>query len=197
MGRSKREEIVWAAWRLFESQGYHATGINQIITESGVPKGSFYHYFPDGKEGLAVEAIDTIGKGLRAKVQSTCAEHDDPVQAIVALCLDIARHLKSSGFQHGGPLTIVTLETATTNERLNEACRRAYNGVHDELSDQLRAGSFGEENARALSSLILAALEGGILLSRTLHSAEPLEQIARQIEHAIRSSEQSVAEPAK
>ena len=182
-----------AAWRLFESQGYHATGINQIITESGVPKGSFYHYFPEGKEGLAVEAINAIGEDVRDRVRTTCQESDDSVLALVAMFREIARHLEESGFQHGGPLTTMALESATTNERLNRACRQAYHGVLEEVSYRLSAGGFSESESRELSTMILAGLEGGILLSRTLHSAEPMEQIARQIEKAVRSRQVSVS----
>jgi TetR/AcrR family transcriptional regulator, lmrAB and yxaGH operons repressor len=196
MSSSKRDEILRTAWRLFESQGYHATGINQIITESGVPKGSFYHYFPDGKEGLAVEAIEAISDGMRAKVRKVGSSSSNCVEAIAVLFRDIARHLEESGYQHGGPLTIVTLETATTNTRLNQACQRAYNNTHLALSEQLSADVFSEADARELSTLILAGLEGGILLSRTLHSTEPMEQIARQIEHAIRLRQPSKREVA-
>ena len=52
-----RQKILETAADLFKSQGYHATGLNQIIKESGAPKGSIYHYFPGGKEELAIESI--------------------------------------------------------------------------------------------------------------------------------------------
>lgn len=48
-----RERIIEAASRLFFRQGYCATGINQIISESGVAKASFYTHFPS-KELLAI-----------------------------------------------------------------------------------------------------------------------------------------------
>jgi TetR/AcrR family transcriptional regulator, lmrAB and yxaGH operons repressor len=180
--RTKRDEILRTAWGLFESQGYHATGINQIISESGVPKGSFYHYFPDGKEGLALEAIEAIGDGMIRVVQKTCAAQDDVVEGIVDLVQQIGSKLKETEFRHGGPLTIVTLETATTNDRINAACRSAYNRMHSELVKQLMRGAFTEQDAHDLSTTILACLEGGILLSRTFHSTEPMEQMARQLD---------------
>ena len=45
---TKRDEIITTTCRLLELQGYRATGLNEIIRESGAPKGSLYHYFPEG-----------------------------------------------------------------------------------------------------------------------------------------------------
>jgi TetR/AcrR family transcriptional regulator, lmrAB and yxaGH operons repressor len=182
---SKRDQILRTAWRLFESQGYHATGINQIIRESGVPKGSFYHYFPDGKEGLAREAIDAIGTALRQKLADACDENADCLSGMVSLTRTIAKHVEKSGFQHGGPLTTVALETATSNERLNEGCQAAYQGMLDLLIDRLSDEGVPADDAREISTMIIAGMEGAILLSRTFHDTAPLHHLAAQID-AIR-----------
>ena len=182
---SKRDQILRTAWRLFESQGYHATGINQIIKESGVPKGSFYHYFPGGKEGLAVEAIEAISEGMARMVDHFCADESDPVVAMTGMIRDIASRLEKTDYREGGPLTTVALETATSNERINDACQKAYNRLHEALVNQLAAGGLPDAAARELGTTIISGLEGGILLSRTFHSIEPMEQIARQIEVTI------------
>lgn len=50
---SVREQIITTASRLFLSQGYNLTGINQIIEEAGVAKASLYYHFPS-KEDLGV-----------------------------------------------------------------------------------------------------------------------------------------------
>ncbi|WP_323745845.1 TetR/AcrR family transcriptional regulator [Alloalcanivorax profundimaris] len=52
-----RDNLIYTAARLFRQQGYAATGINDILREAGAPKGSFYHYFPGGKEELGAAAI--------------------------------------------------------------------------------------------------------------------------------------------
>ncbi len=182
---SKRDQILRTAWRLFESQGYHATGINQIIKESGVPKGSFYHYFPEGKEGLAVEAIEAISEGISNKLDEVCTSQDDSVVAMAGMIRHIAQRLQETGYREGGPLTTVALETATTNERINEACQQAYGKLHGVLAGHLEEDGFTPDDAAELSTTILAGIEGGILFSRTFHSTRPMEQLARQLEETL------------
>ena len=49
--------MLEAATQLFRVQGLHATGLAEVLEKSGAPRGSLYHYFPGGKEQLAVEAL--------------------------------------------------------------------------------------------------------------------------------------------
>ena len=42
-------------------QGYASTGLQQILTESGAPKGLLYYCFPKGKEELAEAAVTLAG----------------------------------------------------------------------------------------------------------------------------------------
>jgi len=39
-----RAKILLTMARLIEKQGYHATGLNEIIKDSGAPKGSLYYF---------------------------------------------------------------------------------------------------------------------------------------------------------
>jgi TetR/AcrR family transcriptional regulator, lmrAB and yxaGH operons repressor len=104
------------------------------------------------------------------------------VTAMADLIRGIARQLEKTGYREGGPLTTVALETATTNERINQACQQAYNSVHAVLVKHLKEDGFKAEHASEVSTTILAGIEGGILFSRTFHSTTPMEQLARQIE---------------
>ena len=60
-----KESLIRTAMRLFRRQGYASTGLNQILAESGAPKGSLYHYFPGGKEELAVAAVTLAGSMVK------------------------------------------------------------------------------------------------------------------------------------
>ncbi|WP_374688907.1 TetR/AcrR family transcriptional regulator [Promineifilum sp.] len=178
---TKRDEIIDTTCQLLEAQGYQATGLNQILQVSGAPKGSLYHYFPDGKEELVAAAIERSAREVADNLAGAMAEVDDPAAAVVGFVRRLAGYVAESGFRQGGPITAVALEAASTNERLRLACRDAYRLWQGIVADKLRP-AYGERNAVQLAALVIAAIEGGIILSRSEQSQRPLWDVADMIE---------------
>lgn len=80
---SVREQIVETACRLFYTQGYNLTGINQVIEEAGVAKASLYYHFPS-KEDLCVEYLrQRHGVFWNDKLLPWLEGITDPVQRIL------------------------------------------------------------------------------------------------------------------
>lgn len=183
---TKREQIIETTCQLIEMQGYHATGLNQILAQSGAPKGSLYYYFPDGKEELAVAAIERTSRDIERNIQQVMTAVPDPIAAINQFILGLAAAVEASGFRAGGPVTAMALEAASTNERLRLACRDAYRLWQDAFAARLRDGGLGAERAESLSALILASLEGAIILSRSQQDVRPLRQVAAEIDILLR-----------
>jgi TetR/AcrR family transcriptional regulator, lmrAB and yxaGH operons repressor len=173
-----REQIIETTSDLLERQGYYATGLNQIVQESGAPKGSLYYYFPGGKEALTAEAIERSAHAFTQIIQTELAQHADPAEALYHFMLGLAARVQASSCRNGAPIATVALETAGHSERLTAACQTAYGRYQAAFADKLAAGGFTAERAAGLATLIVAAIEGGIILSRTQRSAAPLEQIA-------------------
>jgi TetR/AcrR family transcriptional repressor of lmrAB and yxaGH operons len=174
MDNSTRQQIVSATSHLLETQGYHGTGLNQIIKESGAPRGSLYYYFPDGKEELAAAAIAQRGQEMAAFIGEALAAHDDAQAAILGFFDRAVEYVKGSDFCGGAPIAAVALETAGSSERLRAACADAYAALVRVFAAKLEAGGYAPERAHSLATLINAAIEGAMILSRAQHSAEPL-----------------------
>lgn len=185
---AKREQIIKTTCELMEMQGYHATGLNQILAESGAPKGSLYYYFPEGKVELGLEAITSSSRMIEGRIRAVMAEYDDPVTAVTTFITILAGHIADSGYRAGGPITAIALESASTNEPLREACHQAYQSWQQAFAQKLREGDFGEARSRRLAALIIAALEGAIILSRSQRSPQPLLDIAEEIGLLLKAS---------
>jgi TetR/AcrR family transcriptional regulator, lmrAB and yxaGH operons repressor len=173
-----RQQIVESAARLFEKQGYHATGLNEIVRESGAPKGSLYHYFPGGKEQIGAETALWAAGQTAVRIQRGLALAPDPAGAVRELALGMAAAVERSGFTAGGPLMMLAAESATQSERLNAACREAYGVLQAAFAEKLA----GDE---ALAEFVLCTLEGAILLSRVQHSGDPLRRAAQELHHLL------------
>lgn len=186
---TKRDEILEKTGQLLEKQGYHATGMNEIIRVSGAPKGSVYHYFPNGKEELAAVAIERSSAVFAGNIASALAERDDPAAAVVAFIRALAGYVVASGYRQGGPLTAVAVESASTNEHLRLVCRDAYRALQQPMADKLRP-VYGPR-AERLARVIIAAIEGGIILARSEQSQQPLLDVADEIETLLTSAVRS------
>lgn len=176
-----REHILQTTCNLMEKQGYHGTGLNEIVKESGAPKGSLYHYFPEGKEQIASEAVMQSGKMTAQRIQNGLNSASSAATAIHDFVSNIADHVESSGFAAGSPLTAVAMETATTSGRINLACRDAYLLLETAFKEKLIEKGYPKEKADELGTFITAAVEGGIILSRTYHSGNPLRTVAKNL----------------
>lgn len=187
-GRTTREQIIAATCNLMEAQGFHATGLSEIIKASGAPRGSLYYYFPDGKEGLAAEAIARTGEALAERISVNLAAVSALGPALAAFAGQIADAVERSGCRAGAPLTAVAMETATSSERLNLACREAFTRLKGAFAGRLVEAGYAPQQADELAEFITAAIEGGIILARTYHSGDPLRRIGAQLAHLIAAS---------
>lgn len=55
------------------SKGFSAVGLNEILTDAGVPKGSFYHYF-GSKDAFGVAMLESYFKDYLADLDSTLSQ---------------------------------------------------------------------------------------------------------------------------
>jgi TetR/AcrR family transcriptional repressor of lmrAB and yxaGH operons len=165
-----RERLLRTAATLFRTQGYHATGLNQVVAEGGAPKGSLYFHFPGGKEQLAVESV-TLSAG---EVCTTMRAAEDLESALEVF----AEHLVASDFRNGCPVATVALDAATESEPIREACASAYGSWHELLVNFLLRRGISADRAPGLATTVLAAVEGALLLAKTHRDVAPLRQVA-------------------
>ncbi|MEE9912320.1 MAG: TetR/AcrR family transcriptional regulator [Deltaproteobacteria bacterium] len=181
-----REEIIRKGAQLIHARGYKATGIQQILDEVGIPKGSFYFYFKS-KDDFGSAVIDyfalTIGELFTGYLQD---QRKAPLERLNNLLGYYESVFKKSGATLGCPIGNLSLEVADANEDLRKRLQTAVEGfiiqIESCLSEakacrQLPSGLNTADSAR----LIFHGLEGAILHMKVAKSIEPLRTFRRYL----------------
>jgi TetR/AcrR family transcriptional regulator, lmrAB and yxaGH operons repressor len=176
-----RDRLVHSARTLLRRQGYHGTGLAQIVEHSGAPRGSVYFLFPGGKEEIAVAAVDDWAGELDALLRQTREQSPTARAWITTLAGHFSADLRSSDFTEGLPVTTVTLDSVPASPALTVACRSAYERWLATLTQGLQGYAVPAAEARTLATLLLAALEGAAVLCRAYRCTGPLDSIAARL----------------
>jgi TetR/AcrR family transcriptional regulator, lmrAB and yxaGH operons repressor len=179
--QGSRERMVATAARLFARHGYHAVGFRRIVEESGAPRGSIYHHFPDGKEQLGAEAISFSGAMMVASVERVVAQGSDVASILEQLGELLTGWLERSEFAEGCPVATVALETASDTPRVADACRAVFRDWRQVLRDRLVAEGWDAEQADGFATTTVAAFEGALLLARIERDVAPVRAVARDL----------------
>lgn len=180
-GERTKKKLVDATGVLLRRQGFHATGLADIVAESGAPRGSLYFYFPGGKEDLVAAALAAASGGITEVLETVLANAPTPSDAVRAVVMYFGGQLASSGFEKGCPVATVVLEQAASSDALQAVCARAYGGWRALIEQRLLREGYAAPRASGLATLILSTLEGALLVSRAHRSTEPLEQAGREL----------------
>jgi TetR/AcrR family transcriptional repressor of lmrAB and yxaGH operons len=180
-GERTRKKLVATTAELLQRQGYHATGLSQIVAESGAPRGSLYFYFPDGKDQLAVAALDASSTEWRARIDAAVAAAADLGQAVEDVCRLLADDLAQSDYQRGCPVAAVALEAAATSGPVRKAVEGHYAHWSESIVERLGALGMARDAARQLATFVLASVEGALLLAKVQRSREPLLVVGKML----------------
>ena len=181
--------MIRTAASLFRAQGYHATGLNQVLAEGGLPKGSLYFHFPGGKEQLAVESMRRSGEELGSGIAAALASTADPAAALERVLALLGEHLVATDFREGCPVATVALDAAAQSEPIRAACAGVYDSWQELVAQHLRAA--GLPDADGLATVLVAAVEGAVLLARTRRDITPLHAVGTHLSALLTADRRS------
>ncbi len=175
-----KEKLIKAAAKLFRERGYHAVGLTEILEESGAPKGSFYHHFPDGKDQLAAECLRYSGKRLEKTIDDLFNQVNDFETGLDIFTSNLAEWFEQSNFQAGCPIATVVLETTPQSERVLATAKEVYgNWIEKVATYATTYGSHTEAAAKEKATAIFLTFEGAWITARVQQSKEPFYLAAK------------------
>lgn len=191
-GDLTKARLAESMLELIQTSGYSGTGLNAVIDHAAAPKGSIYFHFPDGKEGLGVAAVDLAAAQFRTLIAEAAESARGAAQAARAAIEALTSIVSRSDYRLGCPVSVVTLEMGAESERLRHACASAFESWIVPTAALLEADGIDAEGARSLATVIVATIEGAVIVSRAMRSPQPLESaadvVADLIEQRIRTA---------
>lgn len=189
-----RDRIITATSELFRRQGYNGTSLKQVTVAAEAPFGSLYHFFPQGKEQLAETVITTSGLSYQALFEMIADAAESPGAAITDFFDGAAEVLQQTGYADACPIGTVALEVASTNDRLRQATATVFDGWRGAATSRLEAAGVPRSEAEDLATALVAAIEGGFMLSRAAQSPEPMRATGRLMRQLVEAALARAAE---
>lgn len=174
--------MVSGAADMLGRHGLNATTVRELAKHTGAPLGSTYHYFPGGKAQLAAEAV-------RWADEQTTAELAGAMAAGPAAILDAFLHmwrdtLVGSDFQRGCAVLAVAVQNSADDPAPRDAAVFAFSNWTTILAGSLREDGVAHGVATDTATLIVAAIEGAVAMSRAERAVDPLTAVGRAL-HAV------------
>ncbi|GAC1632806.1 MAG: TetR/AcrR family transcriptional regulator [Nevskia sp.] len=174
-----RQDAIDTAVRLFRTQGYSATGLTQLLEESGAPKGSFYFHFPGGKEELALEALRVWGDALAVRMKAKVAETRGDAGAFVRALFDgLAKELNATGCTGGCVAASLAAELTTDKDEMAAAVAEVINSWIAIIADGVEPVMATRKQALAYATALMGTLSGLRALARAERSTRMFKSTA-------------------
>ena len=190
-GRSTREAILDAATRLMHVSGYQNTSLDDVLRESGVGKGNFYHYFRS-KEDLGFAILDQLVARFVEHTLNPCfadqgADRLEQIRCFLDRVLDAQRKSKGVGGCFMGNLAC---ELSDVHEGFRARLASVFTAWRARLTAalvdaQVRGEVVASCPPEPVAQFLVAGLEGGILLTKLSKDIAVLEQCVSELKRYL------------
>jgi TetR/AcrR family transcriptional repressor of nem operon len=175
-----RDSILAVGQRIMAGKGFSAVGLNEILTTSGVPKGSFYHYFAS-KEAFGEAMLESYFNSYLAEMDHTFGQPElSPVQKLLSY-LNGWRENQSFLDCQGKCLAVkLGAEVADLSEAMRLALQRGTAAIVGRLASAIEAGVDNgslsiEDEAQQVAQNLYQLWMGASLMAKIARNDQPFE----------------------
>lgn len=195
-GERTRQTAIERAAEEFSLRGYFGTSLGDLSRVTGLEKGGIYNHF-SSKEALALAAFDFTVEGYRTRFREGLANQRAALPRLRAV-IDVFRGLIENPLLPGGCLVLNTAIEAddahpVLRERAKQAMTEWREMIHRIVASGIRHGELRQDtDAEALATLMIATLEGGVMLSKLYGDTSHMHRAANHLAQYLESFVQHI-----
>ena len=178
MEHPTKMRLLEAGLGMLLRHGYNDLGVQALLKETGVPKGSFYHHFAS-KEDFALQAVDLYMANVHAGLDETLRDRSlPPLERVRGFLLATREKYETEGYL-GCLLGGLGQELSGVSEAFRLKIDACFGEIAERIAGCLeeargRGDLPPETNSRALADLLIDCWEGAALRSRLRRDPAPL-----------------------
>lgn len=185
MSSSKRDHLINTALELFSRDGFHATGIDKILSESGVAKMTLYNHFKS-KDELILAALrrrdETFRNWFMRNVEACSGAPRDCLLAVFDV---LGQWIRQDDFC-GCTFINATAEFGERGDAIRNSCAEHKRLVLDYFEKLAKAASAKDPAELAFALNLLA--EGAIVSAQVMGTMDAAARAKRAAEILIEDS---------
>lgn len=168
MKADAKTRLLRTGARIVHEKGFNDTGLQEILEEAQVPKGSFYFYFKS-KEDFGLQLIDYYAGFFLNKADEMSNAEDGTYLERLKRYLDWqGDYMEANGYQGGCPFGNLSQEMADKNDRFREKLQDILSRLRDRIAEVLTAAQRVGEidptlDPRQTADCILSAWQGVLI----------------------------------
>ncbi|MDR5774745.1 MULTISPECIES: TetR/AcrR family transcriptional regulator [unclassified Caballeronia] len=186
-----RENIIAVGQRLIGAKGFSAVGLNEILTEAGVPKGSFYHYF-GSKDAFGVALLESYFEDYLNDLDQTLAQPGLSMAQRLTNYWSIWQETQSF-FDCQGKCLAVKLgaEVADMSEAMRATLKRGTAGIVRRLASAIEIGVAEgslsiESDPQSVAQSLYQLWLGASIMVKIVRNTQPFEVATTTTQQILR-----------
>lgn len=188
-----KHRILTKSGTLFNTQGYKATSISDITTATGYTKGAIYRHFRN-KATLEKETLYHLSSVMFEVLRSQIRCESTAGNKLRAIFRYFESYLKKPVLKGGCPLMNAAIEADDSNPKLRKEAVKILDILRDSVTTILKNGiRYGQikpdTDPEEYASLIIASLEGAIMMSKLRGDHHDIKRVIRHLERQVKMIE--------
>ncbi|MBB6270955.1 AcrR family transcriptional regulator [Pedobacter cryoconitis] len=168
-----KDKVLETATRLFYGQGYNLTGINQVIDEAGVARGSLYYNF-ESKTDLLLTYLDKCSRFWFEEIDKFLLPIESPREKLLGL-FDFEVLFQERLNFGGCPFIKITSEVGSQYESVSAEVKQFKLTFKQYISDLVKGAHIqGVLSDEELTDMIFFLLDGVDVSSTIFSSTEQI-----------------------
>ncbi|AHF77373.1 Transcriptional regulatory protein, TetR family [Sodalis praecaptivus] len=179
-----RQALIRAGIAMLTEQGFTASGIDGILKAAGVPKGSFYYYFPS-KAAFGQAIVAGYGDYFAARLARCLTQSDlTPLARLQVFIEQSAAGMAKYDFRRGCLVGNLGQEIAVLPAGYRQQLSAILHGWQRQVADCLRLAQAAGEihfqaDCAALAEFFWIGWEGAVMRARLAGNRQPLDRFAQ------------------